>query len=169
MNFPNLFLVLFIETKFGVLQSILYIYFMICNKCKIDKDISNFRKSKQTNSGYQYYCIECDKAFQKVYYNANKEKVIKNSAKQRDISRVKMREFLISYLESHPCVHCGESDIVVLEFDHLSNKINNVSTFMKNAAIKKLKAEIPKCQVLCANCHRRKTAKDQNWYKQKAS
>ncbi len=140
-----------------------------CKKCSQTKPFSEFRKNKKAKDGCQAYCLPCDKEFQKEYYIANKEKVIKNSTKQRERSRIKMREFLISYLESHPCAHCGESDIVVLEFDHLTNKLNNISTLMKNAAIKKLKAEILKCQVLCANCHRRKTAKDQNWYKQKAS
>jgi 5-methylcytosine-specific restriction endonuclease McrA len=29
-----------------------------------------------------------------------------------------------------------------------------------------LKNEIEKCQILCANCHLRKTANDFNWYKE---
>jgi hypothetical protein len=31
--------------------------------------------------------------------------------------------------------------------------------------LNQVKNEIEKCDVRCANCHRRKTAKDFNWYK----
>ena len=64
------------------------------------------------------------------------------------------------------CVLCGELDLAVLDFDHLdpSTKINSICK-MYSSSWKRIEAEIAKCQVLCANCHRRKTAKDQGWRK----
>ena len=62
---------------------------------------------------------------------------------------------------------CGEPDPVVLDFDHVSNaKIANISYLLNSVGSwRRLEAEIEKCEVRCANCHRRKTAKQQHWYK----
>jgi hypothetical protein len=35
---------------------------------------------------------------------------------------------------------------------------------MRGLALKKIKEEIAKCQVLCANCHAMRTAEQFNWY-----
>lgn len=70
---------------------------------------------------------------------------------------------MMDYLSEHPCVDCGESDPVVLEFDHLYDKSANVSD-MQVVSLSRLAAEIAKCEVRCANCHRRKTAHELNYY-----
>jgi hypothetical protein len=53
-------------------------------------------------------------------------------------------------------VDCGEDDIVVLEFDHLRDKRHNVSA-MTTELWHHIEAEIAKCEVVCANCHKRRT------------
>ena len=67
---------------------------------------------------------------------------------------------------SHHCVVCGEDDPAVLEFDHVdqSTKDKAVSNMVVNS-IAKIKTEIEKCRVLCANCHKRHTATQLGWYK----
>jgi 6-phosphofructokinase len=80
--------------------------------------------------------------------------------------REKLREVIYAYLLEHPCVGCGESDPIVLEFDHIdrSDKTSSVNRLLADkVGIKRLMAEIAKCQVLCANCHRRKTAVQMGW------
>ena len=73
---------------------------------------------------------------------------------------------MIEYLSTHPCVSCGEDDIVVLEFDHLHSKSSNISKMMSDICKwDVILIEIEKCQVLCANCHRRKTSKQLNYYR----
>ena len=75
---------------------------------------------------------------------------------------------MVGYLATHPCIDCGESDPIVLEFDHRnpSEKKDEISHMVSTAApLSSLEAEIEKCDVRCANCHRRKTAKQQNWNK----
>lgn len=71
------------------------------------------------------------------------------------------------YLIRHPCVDCGEKDIAVLEFDHIHKyrKSNDVSKLITmRSPFKKVVSEISKCEVRCANCHRRKTAlESQSW------
>lgn len=69
---------------------------------------------------------------------------------------------MIAYLQEHPCLDCGESDPVVLDFDHLPGvekrfeiaRAVNASTRAWPTILK----EIAKCEVVCANCHRRRTA-----------
>ena len=78
-----------------------------------------------------------------------------------------MKTFILNYLQSHPCIACGETDPVVLEFDHRepSDKLWSVCEAVRlRVSIKTLEREIAKCDVLCANCHRRKTAKDFGYY-----
>lgn len=79
----------------------------------------------------------------------------------------KIREFLISYLMTHPCVDCFESDLTVLDFDHVAGvKILDIGGMYRRAwTIEKIENEITKCEVRCSNCHRRKTAKTRNDYK----
>lgn len=80
--------------------------------------------------------------------------------------REKFRERVIGYLEEHPCVECGEADPVVLDFDHIDpkTKFKTVSRMLIGSCYswERIEEEIGKCQVLCANCHRKKTHRDLN-------
>lgn len=55
---------------------------------------------------------------------------------------------------------------MVLEFDHVRGvKKGDVSLMARQGlALKTIDAEIAKCDVRCANCHRRRTAITQGWY-----
>ena len=64
---------------------------------------------------------------------------------------------LLEYLLEHPCVDCGETDHVVLEFDHLRDKAYNVSRLLLGYSWSRILEEIKKCEVVCCNCHRRRT------------
>lgn len=53
------------------------------------------------------------------------------------------------------CKNCGNEDFRVLEFHHNRDKdfvISNAA--ISGFSIEKIKSEIEKCDVLCANCHR---------------
>lgn len=66
--------------------------------------------------------------------------------------------------------YCGEGDIVVLEFDHLRDKRRSVSTLVGGGwAWSRILEEIERCEVVCANCHRRRTARRANSYRHRAS
>lgn len=71
--------------------------------------------------------------------------------------------WLYQYLLKNPCVDCGESDPVVLEFDHRGDKRLMISSAVNNYGASRLKEEIDKCEVRCSNCHKRKTAIEQGW------
>jgi hypothetical protein len=67
--------------------------------------------------------------------------------------------YLIEYFRTHPCVDCGEADAVVLEFDHLRDKSFDVAQSLPYRSWQSILDEIAKCEVVCANCHRRRTAR----------
>ena len=80
--------------------------------------------------------------------------------------RAESQAAVLAYLADHPCVDCGEQDVVVLEFDHLRDKKANVSALVAGASgLEHVFAEIEKCEVVCANCHRRRTMRSQRGYR----
>jgi hypothetical protein len=71
---------------------------------------------------------------------------------------------VVEYLLNHPC-ECGETDVRVLEFDHQRGKIKSISAMIAgHFSWMNIAAEIKKCVVRCANCHRRKTTGTPKWY-----
>lgn len=78
--------------------------------------------------------------------------------KERAIARG--RALVQEYFEAHPCIDCGESDPVVLDFDHRNpeEKTMGIADLIgiNQASNETLLREIEKCDVRCANCHRRK-------------
>ena len=56
-----------------------------------------------------------------------------------------------------PCTSVG-GDPVVLEFDHLGDKEFNISYGLRQLTWQAVLDEMAKCEVVCANCHRRRTA-----------
>ena len=92
------------------------------------------------------------------HYVANRDKVIASAKKYSKIARERIRAHITEHLKANPCVDCGETDPVILEFDHVVGKDFNISNAArKGVSMKKLKDEIAKCEVRCANCHRKKT------------
>jgi len=79
--------------------------------------------------------------------------------------RLVIQKYIWNYLLNHPCVDCAERDPIVLEFDHIKVKLMAVSKLISHGSINNIKLEIEKCEVRCANCHRRKTALQYSWYK----
>ena len=74
--------------------------------------------------------------------------------------------FLLDYLRAAPCVDCGETDPVVLDFDHVGTKRAGVVQLAgREHSIASLEREIAECEVRCANCHRRRTILEQGHFR----
>lgn len=138
-----------------------------CNKCHILKVESDFNLCSYKDKTYLYN--EC-----KVCMNQRtKENYYKNHSRQKEIRkrntnnrRVQHKEKILQYLLTHNCTDCAESDPIVLEFDHVHGKKSfNISAgLMKNWEV--IEEEINKCEVVCANCHKKRTAnRSGNWFK----
>lgn len=79
-----------------------------------------------------------------------------------------LQAYVWSWLCEHPCISCGEGDPIVLEFDHIDPETKHMSishAIHSGVPLSTLQEEIEKCQVLCANCHRRRTAEQQQSYR----
>lgn len=83
---------------------------------------------------------------------------------QREQIKNRNRAFM-SQVKHSGCLDCGELDFIVLEFDHRdpTTKSFSISDVGATVSMKRLKEELQKCDVVCSNCHRRRTAKYYNW------
>ena len=99
------------------------------------------------------------------HYAKHRQRVIDKAKGYSKAARDRTRALIKTHLEANPCIDCGETDIIVLEFDHIGNdKEFNISDATRiGYGVKKLKAEIAKCEVRCANCHRKKTYERGGW------
>lgn len=137
----------------------------LCPKCEQQKIYSEFSSNRSKSDGLAIYCKECQAKKQKAWYEKNKA-VHKANIRKRTVARIEEnRKRLFSYLSSHTCVDCSESDPIVLEFDHVrGDKSKDISALLlQGYSWKTIEKEIAKCDVRCANCHRRATARRGNW------
>lgn len=138
-----------------------------CSSCKIEKEENEFGFKNKAFGRLQPFCKECNKVKSKEYYNSNREEHKRETIKRKKKVIFENRKLLYDYYSSHPCIDCGEKDPMVLELDHIKDKDMAVSKAVGRGWSKeRILAEIAKCEVRCANCHRRKTAKQQGWYKE---
>lgn len=136
-----------------------------CTRCGKKKSLSEFNYKIKSKGIKNSHCKDCSRKYVREHYKKNRKYYLEKAKKRNKIVWLKVREALWEYLLVHPCVDCGEKDPIVLEFDHLRDKKKNISSLTNDATLKKVLEEIAKCEVRCANCHRRKTALTQGWYK----
>jgi len=128
----------------------------VCGKCQVGKPLTEFNASAR--NGYQSYCRLCQASYDKT--SSSPERIAKRTAR-RIQAKAAAQDWVIDYLRAHPCVDCGERDLVVLDFDHVYGpKLMDVSTMLRRScSIATISTEVAKCEVRCANCHRRATAR----------
>ena len=135
-----------------------------CPRCGEEKELSAFCRNKAKPDGLSTQCRPCKARTQKAWYETHaavhKKNVKENTARIRD----ELAEWVVAYLKEHSCVDCGEADPIVLEFDHVrGEKLFDVSAAgSKGLRLPAVQLEVEKCDVRCANCHRRKTARSAN-------
>jgi hypothetical protein len=136
-----------------------------CTKCEHTKSKSEFSARSKSRSKLQSWCKSClSKHNRDKYKNGiRREQVKANSARYRK----QIEKFLVDFLRNNPCVNCGETNILTLQFDHITDKRYNVSCLIRHSSLQLIKNEISKCQVLCANCHSIKTHQENNSWKLK--
>lgn len=119
----------------------------ICGRCKRNLKESNFHKRGE---GLQSICKSCRKEDDKHQYSSNgkKEKLIE----QQDRNRKIVNEIK----NNSKCKYCIENDPVTFDFHHRNPEEKEfIIAYMMNQNTERLLKEINKCDIICANCHRK--------------
>jgi hypothetical protein len=126
-----------------------------CGKCKVATPIEAFEP--RAKGGRQGYCKPCLDAYKREYYQRNKAAYVARALKYGD----HLKEVLRS-AKDRPWVDCGmKYPPYVMDFDHRpgETKLFNVADLNARRwiSVEALLAEIAKCDLVCANCHRERT------------
>lgn len=140
----------------------------VCTQCQQEKVLKSFSWKTNKKKKRRSICKTCHAVYRRQHYLDNQKKYKKMAnewnAEHYQTYVDRARRYVYDYLKEHPCVDCGESDPVVLEFDHVGGeKVSAISEMVRVVNLDKLQTEIDKCEVRCVNCHRIKTAKENNW------
>jgi len=132
-----------------------------CNDCSLVKPASDF--SKLVSGCLDSYCKTCKAKRSRDYYHKNKG----NGNLAFEKNREKNQRFLWGVITSNSCMDCGEGDPRVLQFDHVrGEKINNIAVMLRqHKNLEKIKKEVEKCDIVCANCHTKRTFERSNSWK----
>lgn len=137
-----------------------------CSKCGTTKPYDQYHFKDRANGIYQSQCVECRKEYLAQHYQNNKDMYKKHANSNRSQYRERNRQHILEHLRTHPCVDCGETDIEVLQFDHvemIGSKSRRIGKYIGGSSLSTLIKEIAKCEIRCANCHYRRTRKQMGW------
>jgi hypothetical protein len=130
-----------------------------CGRCGAVKPLDDFNWRRKSRGQRDNLCRECRADYKHEHYLANRQRYVDQARVRKQVLALERTIYLIEYFRTHPCVDCGEHDAVVLEFDHLGDKSFDVAQALPYRRWQSLLDEIAKCEVVCANCHRRRTAR----------
>jgi hypothetical protein len=101
----------------------------------------------------QYRCRRCSRD----YFLERGDLHRQQSGEALRRRRLRAKTHVLEHLRSRACVDCGETDPVVLEFDHLGEKMADVCSLAhRGVKPERLDQEMALCEVVCACCHRRR-------------
>ena len=147
----------------------------ICIGCHVPKPLTDFyTKGKTRPNDYQSFCKKC---MQEKYTVWKKQKdnwrwvrKWEKAWRKRNPGRSSCNyweqlQLVEEHLNAHPCVDCGEDDMDVLDFDHVrGEKLFTIKRMLwLGVPTELLVTEIAKCDIRCANCHRKRHIRKRTW------
>ena len=125
-----------------------------CSKCNQIKDIKQFTFKNKAKNKISSNCKSCTRQMSKTHYYNNKQQYLERNK----IACENNREFIKDIKKNAKCKICGEKDWRCLDFHHKDkeDKVIEVALlYLKNWKRSRMLEEIAKCDILCANCHRK--------------
>lgn len=143
-----------------------------CYACKRSLVLDAFAKDRSRRDGLAARCRECAAVKQHAWHEVNADKKneysrrwYKNNkptalARNANCRRAKIAR-MVERFKSAPCMDCRQSyPPCVMDFDHRpeERKLFGLGgTAIAAYALERVMAEIAKCDLVCANCHRLRT------------
>ncbi len=127
-----------------------------CARCQVARPVADFHAHRGTLHGY---CRACRREYNREWYARNRRQHIAN-VRRNSARYIARNTALVAKIKDRPCADCGERfPPEVMEFDHVTDdKAYDVSYLMRSGAAEEtILAEIAKCELVCANCHRIRT------------
>lgn len=141
-----------------------------CKKCQTEKDPSDFYLTSRGKPSTS--CRACSVKRAQENYRENREERLewhrnynKHSNDHTNGRKAKIREW-IRLLKDVPCKDCsGRFPPECMDFDHRdpTQKTKGIAS-MTCWSVERIMEEVDKCDIICANCHRIRTAKQFDWY-----
>jgi len=102
-----------------------------CCTCSQKKSLEEFPfiKKKQEYSGK---CKECVREYHRKWHHAHPQRKKRIQERIQNIKEDNIRK-VFDFLKENPCIDCGESNPVVLQFDHEKEKVDTISNLISLA------------------------------------
>ncbi len=115
-----------------------------CVRCGEEKPTHEFAWREKAKGRRFAHCRACQSKYFRKHYGENRRKYIdRAAARKRHVVEERWKK-LLEYLREHPCMDCGESDVLVLEFDHLRDKEFLISHGIRERSWVSIQREIAK-------------------------
>lgn len=117
---------------------------------------TEFFRARSRGRGLEKVCKACWREKIRAY------RQVKCQHGEREVNprRQEIRTYLDEIKLSRGCTKCGYKEHpAALDFHHLSqqDKVATIASLYSTLNLQKILAEVAKCEVLCANCHRIET------------
>jgi hypothetical protein len=135
-----------------------------CTKCCQEKPFDEFPKDRAVTSGRRANCKRCATSEMTRRYRENGGRA-KQLARRKALIAARYEE--LEALKSVPCADCGgRFPRVCMDFDHVrGDKVASISQMIRMSySWDNILDEIAKCEVVCSNCHRVRTASRGQWH-----
>jgi hypothetical protein len=98
-----------------------------CGRCDEVKPVDQFNWRRKGRGQRDNYCRTCRSAYHREHYLSHRQKYIDQARRRKVEVTDENTKQIVEYLRGHPCVECGERDILVLEFDSASTTRRPIS------------------------------------------
>ncbi len=138
-----------------------------CTGCGITRPLALFSMRSSSTGLRLRRCKMCHRAYSRAHYFANRERYLKKAAQHNMLDRDRLRDQVIRFLRAQVCIDCGETDTLLLDFDHRDRalKVSTVADLIRRRSRRAMFEEMAKCDIRCVRCHRRRTALQLGWHK----